>query len=1206
MANRTLGDFRTEIGEHGFGDLPTITMDRAVNNAYEELVALERWPWLIRTYSGLTVPGSAALTDVPADFADVVSLTIDANQQVLTPMELDEFRKRFVGSYTDQGLPYLYYGIGGGAVLPNVVRTAYVGNRGGGAINQFATTVSMVTSATVLPGNAIVLSIATDGGNVCNTITAPGLVFDVTSLNPATFPQLIVGYVTCPNGLPGGTTITATFSGNVSRASWSAQEWSGFSLTAGGQTQYASGTSQTPDSGNVPSIAIGDAVIGAVAFQATSVPTDWVQGSGYAKDNTQSAGPATPVSLWTEYQVALASGTYHAGATTTLGAAKWVAAIRSFAQTTTSGETLLRVHPVPDQAYAYVLEYRKAPAPLVLATDAPLVPARYQRLISFRALSYLHAQEDNPQMAQYWESQFMENIGRMREEAWMLQSDRPNTILNVDTDDYYLVKDLVPPLDNTLQVLEEPTQTMRFRGLPYEYSPGQLELAMDVLFQGDGLCRARNGFSKYVPGMTDLSNAAYNYNAGCIGWVRQTGQLRQIAMMVKRVASTFEFVLAAASPKFLRTMAPTNHGGSACTIAGRIVNGVWVGLFSLSSSSDNNATVPMQLWWGGGISIIGTGGTITCTRGSTAVTGAGPTGWLTDHVGSFITDVTGTVLIGRIAKMDPSGLALTLDRPALASLAGVSYQFHSTRNFLPRMAKGRLTCGVGSPVVIGALTKFISGVGAAPGFTCSVPPAGLSGWSLFRARDGAFVGFVQSFDSDLQLTLTANAAVPMANDRYLLMPQAPTSTITGTAMTWEGDVGLQVNTSFGPRGAGGFITEEHQGRLYMTNRPDSTSARFGATVWFSDDSDYEAFDLDEVAGDWITVGHVSQPITALASTQAGLAIFKANELWMLYGDDPVNYQLRKLANIGTMDGRSVQSYGGNLIFVSTAGVMQFDGSTVTNLTAGLISPASFAATANFSVQVFPIVGMQVGSVYMWTMSNLFSSSIDALVNGTPRDTNAQLTGCLDLNTGALSVFSNILPNAACQLPQDGQQRGDVAWVGRDGTVGAAKLNVFSAANIISGVNAAFGSQFGSQALTLQNDIWGCALPVNDGAVYTPGPHPYVKTRRITLPQERNGYWKEVWLDYASDDTGIQVECYYGQLGDVTHMVQDFFIPGGSLNTNASNFATVGGRVRLRHRSKFVSLVFYPVADPLPLTGGNSSFGMATFTLHYMMMRRTRT
>lgn len=219
MASRALSDYRIEMGEHGFSDLGNTPIDRAVNNAYEELVALERWPFLIREASGNLSIGSAALT-APTDLADVVSLTIDAQQETLTPMELDEFRKRFVGHYADTGLPALYYFIGGGA----------------------------------------------------------------------------------------------------------------------------SGLSPT-----------------------------------------------------------------------------------------------MNVWPVPDAAYGYVLEYRAAPVTLSASGDIPAIPARYHRIISFRALSFLHAQEDNPQMAQFWEGQFMGAVAKMREEAWMQQSDRPNTILDVaDDDSFYM------------------------------------------------------------------------------------------------------------------------------------------------------------------------------------------------------------------------------------------------------------------------------------------------------------------------------------------------------------------------------------------------------------------------------------------------------------------------------------------------------------------------------------------------------------------------------------------------------------------------------------------------------------------------------------------------------------------------------------------------------------------------------------------------
>ena len=438
MASRTLADYRTELAEHGFGDLPTITLDRSVNNAYEEFVAIERWPFLVKEVSGVLAAGQQVFS-VPSDMADVVSLTVDAQSQVLTPMDTDEFRKRFAGAYTQVGLPYLYYFVGAGAsqALPAI----YAGNRGNHGDNMFSLTAVFNTSAAIAAGSKIVLTVAHDNTPVLSTITGGGVAWSIhVQKATAATPTLVIASADCPLGLAAGTAITLTFNTQVSRVSWSLFEITNISTGApvAGNIVSAGGTSTLPDSGLTanPS-AVGDIVVGAVAWNTTSVPTDWTPEGGWAQEMTSSAGPATPTSMWSEYQVAVATGAKRASASTSLSSNNWNAGCVIFPQSP-GYVSNMKVYPIPDAAYTYTLEYRIAPATLVAAGDSPLIPARFHRLLSFRALSYLHAQEDNPQMASYWENQFMENIGRMREEAWMQQSDRPNTILNVDTDDYYL------------------------------------------------------------------------------------------------------------------------------------------------------------------------------------------------------------------------------------------------------------------------------------------------------------------------------------------------------------------------------------------------------------------------------------------------------------------------------------------------------------------------------------------------------------------------------------------------------------------------------------------------------------------------------------------------------------------------------------------------------------------------------------------------
>jgi hypothetical protein len=433
VASRTLADYRTELAEHGFGDLPTITLDRAVNNAYEEFVAIERWPFLIKEVTGTLAAGQQVLS-VPTDCADVVSLTVDAQSQVLTPMVTDEFRKRFVGRYTDQGLPYLYYFVGAG--VSQAVPASYSGNRGGGAINQFATTAVLNTVGAIANGSKAVLTVAFDNAAVLNTITGGGVTWTINVQKAtASTPSLVIASADCPNGMA-ASAITLTFSGNISRVSWSIYELA-FAATGNPVAGFIAsngGISTSPDSGLTASpAAVGDFVAGAIAYNAISVVGDWTQGPGFTKENTQSAGPATPTSMWGEFQVAAAAGTQKASGTTTLGSTNWNAAVVVFPQSAGYSSNL-KVFPIPDAVYTYMLEYRIAPNTLVATSDSPLIPARFHRLLSFRALSYLHAQEDNPTMAGFWENQYMEGIGRMREEAWMQQSDRPNTILNVDDD----------------------------------------------------------------------------------------------------------------------------------------------------------------------------------------------------------------------------------------------------------------------------------------------------------------------------------------------------------------------------------------------------------------------------------------------------------------------------------------------------------------------------------------------------------------------------------------------------------------------------------------------------------------------------------------------------------------------------------------------------------------------------------------------------
>jgi hypothetical protein len=96
----------------------------------------------------------------------------------------------------------------------------------------------------------------------------------------------------------------------------------------------------------------------------------------------------------------------------------------------------------------------------------------------------------------------------------------------------------------------------------------------------------------------------------------------------------------------------------------------------------------------------------------------------------------------------------------------------------------------------------------------------------------AFVGKVASVQSEIALTLTANAAVAMANESYV-------------ALRADADYNIPTTASINKVG---FLNATYAGRQWYLNN----GAQFDKTsrLWFSDTSDPEALDLSDFDGDW--------------------------------------------------------------------------------------------------------------------------------------------------------------------------------------------------------------------------------------------------------------------------------------------------------------------------------------------------------------------
>ncbi|HEY6020437.1 MAG TPA: hypothetical protein VIY48_11165, partial [Candidatus Paceibacterota bacterium] len=298
-----------------------------------------------------------------------------------------------------------------------------------------------------------------------------------------------------------------------------------------------------------------------------------------------------------------------------------------------------------------------------------------------------------------------------------------------------------------------------------------------------------------------------------------------------------------------------------------VTGGVWIG-----TSSQYNANGPVQtlaLWRGANYADYSTG-TITATRGSVTVTGSGTT-WLTNVApGSFLfanTDDGGTLTYIGVVKSVDSNTQLTLGVGALYAITAKVYKTTSIRGFAPRVTVGRITAATASTTVTGANTKFLA------------QGVNLGTWNLYRASDYAWVGKVSAVNTDTSITLAANAAVALNNERYVAFRQ---------------DADYNLSTMSVAERKVGFLNAVYAERNWYAN----LGQRFELTprVWFSDPTDPEAVDMAPFDGNFIDVGSsrgANSPIKAISPAYNALMVFKENETFGIFGSSPTQFEVRK-------------------------------------------------------------------------------------------------------------------------------------------------------------------------------------------------------------------------------------------------------------------------------------------------------------------------
>ena len=443
---------------------------------------------------------------------------------------------------------------------------------------------------------------------------------------------------------------------------------------------------------------------------------------------------------------------------------------------------------------------------------------------------------------------------------------------------------------------------------------------------------------------------------------------------------------------------PTDPAGSSATrfrivdAKAALMGGAWVGASSAYDSDSPNQG--LALWFGGNKANYTTG-TLTVARGSAAVTGAG-TAWLANVVpGMFLFANTdepySNTLIGTVKSVN-TDTTLTLTKVSPYAVTAKAYTAQSIRGFAPRVATGRITADTGSTTVSGGNTKFNT--------------QGLSSgtWQIYRASDLTFIGKVASVQSEISLTLAANAAIAVADEPYLALR---------ADADWSIETTANVNKV-------GFLSATYAERQWYANN----GSQYDKThrLWFSDPADVEAVDLSE-DGDWIPVsstGDVQEPVRALAPAYNALLVLKENESFAVTGASPSTFSVKKIEDDGVLSGMSVQLYGGGVIWAGRDGIYYYDGIQPTNMT-----QPSLGDVWKNSIQSFDPSRYRMWSMVSRNHYFVFIEDLDPTISVVKGNTSATPTRwgvVINMVTRAVTMVTNVHLRGAITLPASTGER----------------------------------------------------------------------------------------------------------------------------------------------------------------------------------------
>jgi hypothetical protein len=512
----------------------------------------------------------------------------------------------------------------------------------------------------------------------------------------------------------------------------------------------------------------------------------------------------------------------------------------------------------------------------------------------------------------------------------------------------------------------------------------------DVLLDYPGLVRRRGPvraaagfptFTKKGCGIVGTITPAGNYRVGVLVGDNSTGQFQMLSDdFASAVAIPWNGTLPQ-DPYPIVDAKPALFGGVV-----------------IGTSSQYNAASPTQTlaFWRGGNKPDYSTGTISFTLGSRTVTGSG-TAWLANiSSGMYIFANTSdtsrgnftNTLIGVVKSVD-SNTQLTLLDPSPYTSTGQAYLATSIRGLQYRIMKGRITTSTSSTTVTGANTKFLS------------QGMNVGTWNIYRASDMAWVGRVATVNNEISVTLAANAALALNNEKYVAL---------------RGDGNWSLST-MGSDNKVGFLSAFYAGRQWYANNGRALTRT--SRVWFSDTGDPEGLDLSAFDGDFFDVSSsvgTDTPIKALVPAYNGLVIIKENETFAITGSSPTTFTLKKIHDDGTLSGMSAQPYGGGVIWAGVDGIFFYDGINVTNLTENKLGDYYKNAVRNMDPNTFRMWAMVVRGHYMLYVENM--SPNVGVQKGALSYTPSALTIVINLNTRAFSLFTNVAIRGFVETPAD--------------------------------------------------------------------------------------------------------------------------------------------------------------------------------------------